>query len=288
MDLDVGAWATLFNAMVLQALPFLVFGVLLSAVVITFVPQSAWRWILSRRPAFAIPMAAACGAVVPGCECTAVPVAGRLADRGVPFPAALSFALASPALNPIVMIATATAFAGNLSMVSARFLASFLAVLVIGAHLAKSGIQPPKRAGHDHVPSGGGRARRLVGAAQHDLLHTLGVVVIGAAAAASIRALLPAEILLGLSTNLFIAIPVMALLAFVLALCSESDAFVAASFVLFPPMAVLTFMVVGPLVDIRLLAMYRSAFGGRITARIGGIALFGAVGASIVVGSVLL
>jgi uncharacterized membrane protein YraQ (UPF0718 family) len=283
------AWATLFNAMVLQALPFLVLGVVLSALVVTLVPARAWRWVLARPIGVAIPAAAACGALVPGCECTTVPVAGRLAQRGVAFPAALAFALASPALNPIVMFATATAFAGQGSMVAARFAASFVAVLVIGAYLAASGIQPPAKAGHHHhEPEGGGRTARVLNAAQHDLLHTVGLVVLGAAVAASMRVVLPADWLLALSSNMWVAVPAMAVLAVVLALCSESDAFVAASFVLFPPTAVLVFMVVGPIVDIRLLIMYRSVFGSRVAAAIAGFGLFGAISASLVVGLLLL
>jgi uncharacterized protein len=281
-------WATLFNAMVLQAVPFLVLGVALSAMVITFVSARVWQWVLARPVGVAIPMAATCGAIVPGCECTTVPMAARLTKRGVPFSAAMSFALASPALNPIVMIATATAFAGQPSMVLARFVASFMSVLVVGSYLAASGIQPPAKSRHDHEPSGSSKAMRLVDAAQHDLLHTLGLVVVGAAAAATMRVFVPTSWLLHLSGNLAVAIPTMAILAVLLALCSESDAFVAASFVLFPPVAVLVFMVVGPLVDIRLLIMYRSVFGGKVTAAIAGFAMAAAVSSSFIIGTLLL
>ena len=288
MRQDFDAWATLFNALVLQAMPYLVLGVVLSSVVAVLVPARVWAWVLGRRLVVAVPAAAAAGALVPGCECTTVPMAGRLTQRGVPFAAAMSFALASPALNPIVILATAAAFGGRPEMVVARFLASFAAVLVVGAYLAASGIQPAVRSRHDHEQLGGGVLRRLTGAAQHDLLHTAGLVVLGAAIAATLRVVLPDGLLATLSGNDAVAVLTMAGLAIVMALCSESDAFVAASFVLFPPMAVLTFMVVGPLVDIRLLLMYRSTFGTRAAAVIGGFALLGAVMSSLAIGSLLL
>ena len=284
---EFDAWSTLFTAMVLQAMPFLVLGVVLSALVGVLVPTRVWDWVLRRRPVVAVPAAAACGALVPGCECTTVPLAGRLTDRGVSFAAAMSFALGSPALNPIVLLATAAAFAGSPEMVLARFVASFLAVLVVGAYLTASGMQPPYRSGHAHV-EGGGVLRRLSGSAQHDLAHTAGLVVLGAAIAASLRVLLPDGVLPSLADDLPVAVATMAVLAVVMALCSESDAFVAATFVLFPSTAVLTFMVVGPLVDIRLLLMYRSAFGTRAAAAIGSFAMIGAVTSSLVVGSLLL
>ena len=282
------AWATLFNALVLQAMPFLVLGVVLSAVVAVVVPAKVWSWVLGRRPAVAIPMAAACGALVPGCECTTVPMAGRLTERGVPFAAAMSFALASPALNPIVVLATAAAFAGRPEMVAARFVASFFAVLVVGTYLAASGLQPVYRGGTHHHHEGDGLTRRFVGVAQHDLLHTAGLVVLGAGIAAGLRVALPDGLLPSLAGNEVVAVLTMAGLAIVMALCSESDAFIAASFVLFPSTAVLVFMVVGPLVDLRLLLMYRSSFGTRAAVAVGGFALVGAVMSSLVVGSLLL
>ncbi len=284
----VDEWSTLFTAMVLQALPFLVLGVLLSAAVAVLVPLQVWRWILARRTVVAVPAAAMCGAVVPGCECTTVPIAGRLTERGVPFAAAMSFALASPALNPIVLLATAAAFAGQPSMVVARFVASFLTVLIVGAYLAALGVQPvPRRSTHDHV-AGGSTPARVVAAARHDFTHTAGLVVLGAAVAATIRVALPDDLLERLGGNDVVAVLTMAVLAVVMALCSESDAFVAVSFVTFPPIAVLAFMVVGPIVDLRLLLMYRSTFGSRAAATIGALGFVGAIIAATVVGRVLL
>jgi uncharacterized membrane protein YraQ (UPF0718 family) len=282
------AWSTVFVAMVLQAVPFLVLGVLLSAAVMVAVPASVWQRLLGAPTAIAVPVAVACGAVVPGCECTSVPMASRLTQRGVSFPAALSFALASPAMNPVVMIATLTAFAGEWKFVIARFVASFLAVVTIGYYLAAADISPLGRARHHHRPVGRTWLGRIGDSARHDLLHTIGLVVLGAAVAATVRVVVPQSWLLSLSDNLWLAIAAMALLAILLALCSESDAFVAASFVYFPTTSLLTFMVVGPIIDVRLLLMYRSAFGSRVMASIIGYGLLGTITASVVIGSVLL
>ncbi|OSP39144.1 hypothetical protein B7767_33270, partial [Streptomyces sp. 13-12-16] len=77
------SWMTVFVAVVLQALPFLVLGVLLSAAIAVFVPPSFFARALPERPALAVPVAGAAGAVLPGCECASVPVAGALVRRGV-------------------------------------------------------------------------------------------------------------------------------------------------------------------------------------------------------------
>ena len=76
-------WMTVFIAVVTQALPFLVLGVLLSAAIAVFVPPAFFVRALPKRPALAVPVAGAAGAVLPGCECASVPVAGALVRRGV-------------------------------------------------------------------------------------------------------------------------------------------------------------------------------------------------------------
>ena len=128
----VQAWSTVFVAVCLQALPFLVVGVLLSAAISTFVPASFFARALPARPAAAVPVAGLAGAVLPGCECASVPVAGSLIRRGVAPAAALAFLLSAPAINPVVLVATAVAFPGQPAMVLARFLASALVALVVG------------------------------------------------------------------------------------------------------------------------------------------------------------
>ena len=95
--------ATIFVSIVVQALPFLVLGVVLSGAIAAFVPASFWKKALPKNPALAVPVAGAAGAVLPGCECASVPVANGLMARGVAPAAALAFLLSAPAINPIVL-----------------------------------------------------------------------------------------------------------------------------------------------------------------------------------------
>jgi uncharacterized protein len=103
------SWSTIFLATLLQALPFLVLGVVVGAAIATVVPSVALARALP-RPLLAVPVAGAAGAVLPGCECSAAPVANRLIARGVEPAAALTFLLAAPAINRSVLVATAVAF----------------------------------------------------------------------------------------------------------------------------------------------------------------------------------
>src|SRR5436190_14596817 len=177
-------WLTVFIAVVTQALPFLVLGVVLSAVIAVFVPASFFTRILPKQPALAVPVAGAAGVVLPGCECASVPVAGALVRRGVTPAAALAFLLSAPAINPVVLTATAVAFPRNPQMVVGRFAASLLVACAMGWLWQRLGrpewLRPPAR------PTFEGHSRRaaFAGSVRHDVMHAGGFLVVGAMAAA--------------------------------------------------------------------------------------------------------
>jgi uncharacterized membrane protein YraQ (UPF0718 family) len=182
--------------------------------------------------------------------------------------AALTFMLSAPAINPVVLVATSVAFPGEPRMVVARFLASLLTAMVMGAIWLRWGKAAwvtrrlPKL--HDDAAS---RWTVFTEAARHDFLTAASYLVLGAAAAAALRVLLPQWVFDGLAGHVVIAIVMMALLAVVLALCSEADAFVAASLTALPLLPRLVFLVVGPAVDVKLFAMQAGMFGRRFAIR---------------------
>lgn len=284
----MSAFTTVFVSIVVQALPFLVLGVLLSAAIVAFVPRDVISRALPRNRLLAVPVAGAAGFVLPGCECASVPVASGLMRKGMQQAAALTFLLAAPAINPIVLAATWVAFPNDPRMVVARLVASLVAAIGIGwlwVALGRSEwIRLPRSSPHAH---GGawGVFRRSAG---HDFLHAGGFLVVGGLIAAVVNVALPASFVDSLAGQVVIGILVMALLAVVMCICSEADAFVAASFTQFSPTAQLTFMVVGPMVDIKLIGMQAGTFGRGFAARFAPAVLVAAVLASVAVGWVLL
>ncbi|MBV8930552.1 MAG: permease [Mycobacteriaceae bacterium] len=280
--------ATVFAGVFVQALPFLVMGVLVSGLVAAFVtPERLARW-LPRRTGLAILAAGVGGAALPGCECGSVPVARRLFD-GAAGAAALTFMLAAPAINPVVLVATAVAFPGQPKMVLARCLASLLTAVVMGAWWARWGRASwvtrrlPKL--HDEAAP---RWTVFTEAARHDFLQGASYLVIGAAAAAALRVLVPSWVFQHLVGHVAVAIVIMALLAVVLALCSEADAFVAASLTMLPLLPRLVFLVVGPAVDVKLFAMQAGMFGRNFAVRFAPATLAVATTVATVVGLVVL
>ncbi|MFG3656776.1 permease [Streptomyces sp. NPDC047706] len=282
------SWTTVFVAVVVQALPFLVLGVLLSAAVAVFVPASLFARALPARPGAAVPVAGLAGAVVPGCECASVPVAGALMRRGVAPAAALAFLLAAPAINPIVLTATAVAFPGQPGMVLARFAASLGVACLMGWLWQRLGRaawpRPPARPSYE----GQGRGAAFWGSVRHDVLHAGGFLVIGAMAAATLKAVVPERWLQAAAGNPVLSVLALAVLAVLLSICSEADAFVAASLTQFSPTARLAFLVVGPMVDLKLFAMQAGTFGRGFALRFAPVTFAVAVGVSALTGAVLL
>ncbi|MFI5890005.1 permease [Actinoplanes sp. NPDC051513] len=260
-------WTTVFVSVLVQAAPFLVFGVVLSAVIAVFVPRSFWAKALPRHPALAVPAAGVAGVILPGCECGSVPIAGSLIRRGVTPAAALAFLLAAPAINPIVLTATVIAFPGKPEMAVARGAASLVVAVAMGWLWLRLGktewIRLPHRPDLDDTS----RARAFWAACRHDVMHAGGFLVVGAAAAATINVVVPGEWLQSLAGNPVVSVIALAVLAVLLSICSEADAFVAASLTQFSLTARLVFLVVGPMVDLKLISMQAGVFGRRFAFR---------------------
>jgi uncharacterized membrane protein YraQ (UPF0718 family) len=284
----LATWATVFVAIVTQAMPFLVFGVALSAVIAVFVPPSFFARVLPSKPVLAVPVASTAGVVLPGCECASVPVAGAMMRRGVTPSAALAFLLAAPAINPIVLTATAVAFPGNPEMVVARFVASLIVACAMGWLWLRAGktewLRPPSRPSFE----GQSRAAAFWGSVRHDVVHAGGFLVLGAMAAATLKAVVPEEWLQAVAGNPVFSVLALAALAVLLSICSEADAFVAASLSQFSLTARLAFLVVGPTVDLKLIAMQAGTFGRGFAARFAPTTFAVAVLVSVLVGAVLL
>jgi uncharacterized membrane protein YraQ (UPF0718 family) len=263
----LATWSTIFVAIVVQSIPFLVGGVLLAGVIATLLSEKALRRFVPANPTLGVPVAGLAGIALPGCECASVPVAGSLMRRGVAPAVALTFLLAAPAVNPVVLVSTAVAFPDRPEVVLARFLASLVTAIAVGWLWLRFAGRVPilhRQRGHDH---GEGAAQAFLGSVRHDFIHAAGFLVLGAMIAAAINTFVPREIIDSVAGNFLLAVGSMAIFAFVVALCSEADAFVAASLSAFSDTAKLVFMVVGPAMDVKLASMESGQFGGAFALR---------------------
>lgn len=123
---------TLFLSLLVEAIPFLLLGVLLSSILLVFIDE---RWLIHHMPKNPVlgAFAGSCiGFLFPVCECGNVPVARRLIMQGVPMPVAIGFLLAAPTVNPIVIWSTWIAFRDRPEIVILRVVFSLLIATIVG------------------------------------------------------------------------------------------------------------------------------------------------------------
>jgi uncharacterized protein len=191
-----------------------------------------------------------------------------------------------------VVVATAVAFPGQPKMVIARVGASLLTAVVMGLVWSRWGRTdwitrrlPPNTM---HAPGTGTRWLHFCEVARQDFLQAAAYLVIGAAAAAALHVVVPPRVFEHVGAHLILGVIVMAALAVMLAVCSEADAFVASSLTMVPLVPRLVFLVVGPAVDVKLLAMQSGMFGRPFAARFAPATLVVAIAAATLVGVLLL
>lgn len=280
---DIQLMARVAVSIVLEAAPFLLLGSLLSAAVDRYMETGriARRIPKGRLGRMAVGLMG--GLVMPICECGSVPLARRLLGKGVPPLTAITYMLAAPVINPVVLLSTYVAFGGNVKMVLSRALVVACSAALTGwlcggrlsADFHDDSPRPTLRPNPNHPHSHGarrnaadGRPRRLVmdllssGAAE--FLDMGKYLVLGALTSAAFKVFLPWQLVQALAGNAAISVAVLMLLAVLLCVCSEADAFVAASFVYAPASAQLAFMTVGAMVDLKLVGMYFSAFPQKV------------------------
>lgn len=259
----VATVTVIFVSIAIEALPFVLLGALVSGTIAVAAPDRLFDRIAGLPLHRQVAGAMACGVALPVCECGSVPVARRLMLRGLHPSAAIAFMLAAPIVNPIVLGSTWVAYQGRapLDMVLGRLLLGLTvagcAAVVLARYVQP---RPDEPAGPDaHQHSGGLRA--VLAHAAADLVFMGRFVVAGALIAAVVQVVIPPAVLSGLGSSPVLGPLAMMGLAVLLSLCSEADAFVAVSFVSFEPAAQLAFLVLGPVLDIKLAFLYAAAFG---------------------------
>jgi uncharacterized membrane protein YraQ (UPF0718 family) len=211
------------------------------------------------------------GMFIPVCECGNVPFARGLLMRGFSVPEAMTFLIAAPIVNPIVIITTHQAFGWSDGILVARLVGGYLIANLLGwlysRHPDPDALLTERfrDACELVVHEPGGRWRRSLAQFVVELRAVMPALVIGSAIAGGVQVLVPRETLLAIGSNPALSIVAMIALAMVVSICSNVDSFFALSFAsTFTPGAIVAFLLVGPLVDIKMLALMRTTFVTRV------------------------
>jgi uncharacterized membrane protein YraQ (UPF0718 family) len=288
------AWA-LFQGLLIEALPFLLLGVLISASARWLSPGGRWLRQLPSHPLLGPLTGAALGFALPACECGNVPVARRLLAGGAPLGTSLGFLFAAPVLNPIVIASTWAAFPDQPWLLLARPIGAVLIAvglaLLLGLVPETKLLQPAlleERRLHQPLKAVGLLERRggLVGESpalapaefpnprpplaelmRHgstEFLQLALLLVTGCVVAAVVQTFVPRSWLLAVGAAPTLSILALMLLALVVSVCSSVDAFLALSFAAqVTPGALLAFLLLGPVIDLKLFGLLGLLFRPR-------------------------
>ncbi len=256
-----------FGSLLIEAVPFIMLGAIASALIEVFVPTAVFEKLALLPRALQLPVSGLAGAAFPVCECGSVPVARRLIVKGLAPSAAVTFMLAAPVLNPIVIASTVVAYRGRdilWPMVLGRAGLGFLAAMAVGFVVCDEAKERLLRrradTSGDHSHDHESKSHAFFGHLAADFVFMGRFLVIGALVAAALQTFVPQDVIGVVADTPVVNLLAMMGLAFVLSLCSESDAFVAASFVQFGVGGQLAFLVFGPMVDTKLGILYGATF----------------------------
>lgn len=263
---------TLTFSLIVEALPFVVLGVTISVLIQVFLPtRVVMKWMPKNGLARRI-IVSFLGILMPVCECGNVPVARGLMARGFTTQEAIVFLLAAPSVNIITFIVTYQAFNQQPSMAIARVLvtliiANVVALFVAKAIAAKKILTPDFVAQCEvsqHAPRSMARAVELF---HSEMWLIVRLLVVGALIAAASQTFIPREVIVAIGSDVVLSVLAMMALAFVISICSSVDAFFALAYVgVFGPGPILAFLVAGPMVDIKMIALMKSTFRARTIA----------------------
>lgn len=266
---------TLAISVLIESLPFVALGVALSIVVQVWIPAGVIERWMPRRAWARRAVLSLLGMIVPVCECGNVPFARGLLMRGFSVSETMTFLIAAPIVNPIVIITTHAAFGFDDGILIARLVGGYLIANLIGWLYSRH--PSPDALLTDRfrdtcalvLDEPGGRGRRSLAQFVVELRAVMPALIIGSALAGAVQVLIPREALLAIGSNPALSIVAMIALAMVVSICSNVDSFFALSFAsTFTAGSLVAFLLVGPLVDVKMLALLRTTFTTRALAGI--------------------
>jgi len=274
-------FVTLTLSIMVEATPFVILGALVSAAIRLYVPTQRIIAFLPQRPAFRRLWISFLGMFMPVCECGNVPVARGLIFKGLSVPDSTTFLLAAPIINPVTLFATSQAFRLDPSIVWLRLAGALLIANLIGALISlhknpisllgksfQETLQAQDSHGeHHHDHHHGPRWQEGIGIFRDEVSLMLKVLCLGAVIAGLTQVFVPRDVLTSLGAHPVYSILAMLALAFVVSICSNVDAFFALAYAsTFTTGSIVAFLVFGPMVDIKMLAMMRTTYNTQLLA----------------------
>lgn len=276
-------FSVIFLSIILEGIPFILIGALASSAIQIFVSEEVIAKIIPKNKFIGVLIASLVGLIFPVCECAIVPISRRLIKKGVPLSIAITFMLSVPIMNPVVLLSTHYAFMGMSYMVVARAMFGIIGAISIGCligvlhkdspfkrEIAKkyTGIVGGSGCSCGHAHNHSNHKNKIIRNIEQVISHTSSELydigrffIMGVFLSTCMQVFIPKTFILSIGGSVLSSIIVMMLLAFVLSICSETDAFIARSFLgQFTTGSILGFLILGPMIDIKNTIMLCGSF----------------------------
>jgi uncharacterized membrane protein YraQ (UPF0718 family) len=281
-----GAWSlpnqvqdllTLSISVIIESLPFVLLGIVLSIAVQVWIPDRYIMKILPRNPMLRRVTISFLGMFFPVCECGNLPLARGLIVKGFTVSESITFLLAAPILNPITIITTSQAFGLDGWVLFARLVGGFAVANILGwlfsKHPNQDSLLTERFAAECRMPDPHEHSQTKWRKSVELFTHEAGVIMpalfIGSVIAGAVQVIVPRAVLLNLGSNPVWSVVAMMVLAFVISVCSNVDSFFILPFAsTFMPGSIAVFLIFGPIVDIKMLTLMRTTFRGRVLVQI--------------------
>lgn len=280
----INNFAITFISIFLEAIPFVMVGVIISSIIQIFVSEELLAGIIPKNKLVGILIASSMGIIFPVCECAIIPVTRRLIKKGLPLYLGITFMLAAPIVNPVTLISTYYAFSQKPEFVILRGVLGLSTAIIVGfliSFLIKENQLKEEKHNHgecscchcvEHIHSYEGKPEsrfkkifsKISEIIEHINIELFDVgkfLIFGAFLSAIMQTAVPRNYIMPVGNSHLVSIIVMMILAFVLSICSEADAFIARGFLgSFTNGSILAFLIFGPIFDIKQTLMMTGAF----------------------------
>ena len=256
-------FSIVFSSIVIEALPFILIGAVLASFMQVYISNNIFNKIISKNKLLGSIEAGIIGVFLPVCECATVPITKGLLNKKVPLNVAITYMLAAPIVNPLVILSTYYAFDGNIKVVLLRVGVGFSIAVIAGLlMLCLSGennifidngegeLQGKCLCGCSEIDDNSSKPIRLLKHTSLEFYEIGKYFIVGATLAAIFQTFVPRDIIFYFENSAVLSIIILMAFSFLISLCSEADAFVASTFMnRFSLGSITGFLIIGPMID---------------------------------------
>ncbi len=267
-------FSIVFSSIVIEALPFILIGAVLASFMQVYISNNIFNKIISKNKLLGSIQAGIIGVFLPVCECATVPITKGLLKKKVPLNVAITYMLAAPIVNPLVILSTYYAFDGNIKVVLLRVgVGFFIAVMAGLLMLCLSGennifidngegeLQGKCLCGCSEIDDNSSKPIRLLKHTSLEFYEIGKYFIVGATLASIFQTFVPRDIIFYFENSAVLSIIILMAFSFLISLCSEADAFVASTFMnRFSLGSITGFLIIGPMIDLKNTIMLFSIF----------------------------